>query len=725
VGQVGNVVGQVGNVAGHVGNVVGHVENFAGHVGNVVGHVGNVVGHVGNVVGHVGNVVGHVVIVASEPTIVRCAGVGIACQGVLLARVACGVGHHGMFAFRPPCLLLAALLGVSLAGCSTLLGDFTLDASIDAGPGDAGPGDAGPGDAGPADAGPGDAGPADAGPHDATVPDGPAIDAGRPTDGGDASDGGCGAGLTECAGTCVSLGDIHNCGGCGVTCSGSTPLCGQADGGSNACVGTCPAGQVNCTGTCATLATDPANCGACGDVCSAPNATSSCVGSKCAIAVCAPNFLDCNGNPLDGCEIDGTSSVNHCGTCANACPSIDTCVNGSCQPICSSMSCPGGCCNGATCEAFASQSTLFCGAGGALCAGCLGGSGEVCASAAGGGACACPAGMTLCAGVCTDTTMDGNNCGRCGHGCLGGSCSGGVCQAITFVEAGDTSFVSDLASDGNVVVWTDFGDGTVDQVSTAGGPKVVLADGSQGVASPAFIAIAASGNVYWDQFAANVTTEGVARQGAPNSGSVKSQLPAGFLTHGLVADPSGTSVWSLAQGNASVALFTCAAAGGCTLVTSVASSPPQASNSFGIDAAHAVFGDLTNATVYIFTMGSGAKTTFTGQSHSFVTDDGAFAYWSPSGGVNNPIVRAALTGSTIQTVAPNTAGPVGAIVGDGTNVYFESLNALYYVPLANLPAGGRVAIPLTSIAVDGSDLKYASGALYFTAGNAIYKLATP
>ena len=39
----------------------------------------------------------------------------------------------------------------------------------------------------------------------------------------------------------------------------------------------------------------------------------------------------------------------------------------------------------------------------------------------------CPAGLTLCGGVCTNTLFDPNNCGGCGIVCPV-TCSGGVCH---------------------------------------------------------------------------------------------------------------------------------------------------------------------------------------------------------------------------------------------------------------------------------------------------------
>ncbi len=43
-------------------------------------------------------------------------------------------------------------------------------------------------------------------------------------------------------------------------------------------------------------------------------------------------------------------------------------------------------------------------------------------------------------GTCADTTQDSENCGACGHRCLGGACKAGVCQpALVFARAGDVA----------------------------------------------------------------------------------------------------------------------------------------------------------------------------------------------------------------------------------------------------------------------------------------------
>jgi hypothetical protein len=50
------------------------------------------------------------------------------------------------------------------------------------------------------------------------------------------------------------------------------------------------------------FASDPANCGFCGNACRNANGTTACVGGAC-IPACVDGATDCNGNPSDGCEV--------------------------------------------------------------------------------------------------------------------------------------------------------------------------------------------------------------------------------------------------------------------------------------------------------------------------------------------------------------------------------------------------------------------------------------
>lgn len=98
----------------------------------------------------------------------------------------------------------------------------------------------------------------------------------------------------------------------------------------------------------------------------------------CFDVTCAPSFADCNQDAFDGCEADLTSSLTDCGTCGNACAlpnaamtcSSGTCAFAGCDP--GFLDCDGNpangcepapCVNGSVCATGADCQTGFCAAG--------------------------------------------------------------------------------------------------------------------------------------------------------------------------------------------------------------------------------------------------------------------------------------------------------------------------------------------------------------------------
>ncbi len=151
--------------------------------------------------------------------------------------------------------------------------------------------------------------------------------------------GSCSTGFADCNGAAIdgcetaTTSDPNNCGGCGNVC---TLAHASATCTSSSCaVASCTPGFADCdhvasNGCEVNTASSAGNCGACGTVCSLPNATSACSASACAVAVCNTGFGDCDGVASNGCEANLQSDPNHCGACGTACGTGKLCVNGGC-----------------------------------------------------------------------------------------------------------------------------------------------------------------------------------------------------------------------------------------------------------------------------------------------------------------------------------------------------------------------------------------------------------
>ncbi len=235
--------------------------------------------------------------------------------------------------------------------------------------------------------------------------------------------------------------DVANCGACGNACTATngTPGC---EGGS-CVVLDCEAGFFDCDGdasngcetTQASLASDDDNCGACGNAC---GASKDCVEGVCVAAACEDGYQDCNAEPLDGCEYEEAwfaTDTNHCGDCDTACTPEQSCINGACVE----SLCPLGladCDASGGCETNILEDTSSCGGCNVPCAPALA------VAACVDGQCSiasCEEGFEDCDGLATtgceyasaNLASDALNCGACGVVCelpaATSSCIDGSC----------------------------------------------------------------------------------------------------------------------------------------------------------------------------------------------------------------------------------------------------------------------------------------------------------
>ena len=199
-------------------------------------------------------------------------------------------------------------------------------------------------------------------------------------------------------------------------------------------------GSLCCSTVCVNPASDIKHCGACGAVCESPaNGTPGCVGGHCVIAICSPGFEDCDKAMVNGCETTVSNDPLNCGKCGNACKpfsnGLPTCVNGICAAICAPnyADCDGNVMNG--CEIDTTFDIKNCGGCGRTC-GAPPNAEPYCDLGKCGfrpkiGFADCDANPGNGAEV--NTSNDPNNCGHCGNICplrpnsMAASCMGGRC----------------------------------------------------------------------------------------------------------------------------------------------------------------------------------------------------------------------------------------------------------------------------------------------------------
>ncbi len=176
--------------------------------------------------------------------------------------------------------------------------------------------------------------------------------------------------------------DVSNCGACGNVCDlySAVPACSNY----NCVVSSCLTGFENCdlvdfNGCEIDTMNDPDNCNGCDIICHFNNAPALCVDGSCVQGDCSGNFVDCDLNPDNGCEVNTNTDELNCGGCGNTCDQDEVCVSGECR----------------------------CGGVGPNCT----------------------ASETCCGIDCVDTQTDDDNCGGCnticqqGEQCVNGSCS--------------------------------------------------------------------------------------------------------------------------------------------------------------------------------------------------------------------------------------------------------------------------------------------------------------
>jgi hypothetical protein len=337
--------------------------------------------------------------------------------------------------------------------------------------------------------------------------------------------------------------------------------------------------------------------------------------------------------------------------------------------------------------------------------------------------------FTLCGtpAVCTDTTNDAKNCGKCGRSCLGGTCSSSTCSSVTMVDpAGSMATqINDADTDGTVVVWGDGGDSSVDQVSTPGGTKVVLV-ASGDADGVSYVAIGTGGALAY--VLDNPGSWNTATLGTAASGSPQISFGAGVYPNGLVWDATAANVFMLRYLSATAGpydLIECALGGGCTGIYTNSEASPILSRNVAYSSTALVFSDVIASTVYVYDPTSTAlSATIPDQDDAYsVAADAKNVYWTTSVGTTNGLFSAAIGSTTVNTLIADTAdGPVNGLATDGTNLYYVSAGGLYYVPVGG--ATTPTALDTTQVFF-GVKYQSTNHALVYWTETGIFLIAAP
>ncbi|MSP63215.1 MAG: hypothetical protein EXR72_23320 [Myxococcales bacterium] len=269
-----------------------------------------------------------------------------------------------------------------------------------------------------------------------------------------APDGGLPPKIACCKKACIDVNrDPMNCTACGSACPAipnGLPGCNGACVVAS-CVGAFrDCNKVQVDGCEINGASDVTSCGMCGQICPKPeNAAPSCTAGKCGLGPCTAGFIQCDGDPQNGCEVHLASDPLNCGACGNKCPPNTHCKNGVCGGI--MCNAPLADCDGNpqnSCEINLSTDVDHCGVCGKVCPlvanGTRGCAADLC------GIATCTDSFRDCdkvlANGCEASTLSNAHCGMCNNMCLNGvACVNGSCAAQPPDMAVGDLAMSDLA----------------------------------------------------------------------------------------------------------------------------------------------------------------------------------------------------------------------------------------------------------------------------------------
>jgi hypothetical protein len=326
----------------------------------------------------------------------------------------------------------------------------------------------------------------------------------------------------------------------------------------------------------------------------------------------------------------------------------------------------------------------------------------------------CDAGLTACGTACISTQSDTANCGGCGHDCLLGKCSSGVCQGYIVVQPPNTQEFTTAATDGTSIIYGDMGNGIVAQIPVGGGNPILLANkGPEGGIAIGGGKVAFVPNGSSDLYLATI--------GQANSAVLSRASFDNGGNQAIAMDPSGAKQFIVNQDNPGVSYFIyfCNAVQCSTLANVKSASLPgqmaaNATNLYWTDPGTSVVSTYSFQTTQMTTFASGQN------KPNLVAIDSTYVYWVT--GVPSIVRMKQAPGGALETVVALVPSAVEGMTTDGKYVYYGVNGHVFYAPVG----GGGTPVPIYAQPGDFYGFTTAGGFVSWIGNNFnVYGARTP
>jgi hypothetical protein len=322
----------------------------------------------------------------------------------------------------------------------------------------------------------------------------------------------------------------------------------------------------------------------------------------------------------------------------------------------------------------------------------------------------CAAGLVACAGQCVDPTTNGENCGACGHSCLGGSCTSSACQPITLATVGGTPV--GIAVSATTVYYTslaDAPDGLVGSVPVNGGQATTLVPA---LSNPRHVAVNGQ-HIYWVETGAGGSVM-MANLDGTNPTVLGPSLDDPWDVH---VDGTGVYWANEGTGDGGVGAVQTCATTGCVQPTTLAGGLLERPSGVATTATAIYWTNhVTGGSVYTCAKNGSTQPSPLASAQndpSSLAISGSNAYWVNDG--DGTVMTIPLGGSSMPTQLIPPPPPTGSsgdgysmpIAVDTSNVYFTNQTALTILSCAVGGCGGVAKVLATGqtsagIAVDAT-----------------------